>query len=45
MEIYDLRFAHYFLDDAPLEELVAGFRWFEGLVWMGDVGCPLRGAP
>ena len=24
------------LDNAPLEKLAEGFRWLEGLVWMGD---------
>jgi gluconolactonase len=41
IEIYDPRFAHYVLDNAPLEELAGGFRWIEGLVWMGDAGCLL----
>jgi gluconolactonase len=40
-EILDPRFAHYVLDNAPLEELATGFRWIEGLVWMGDAGCLL----
>ena len=40
-EIHDPRFAHYVLANAPLEELAAGFRWIEGLVWMGDAGCLL----
>jgi gluconolactonase len=40
-EICDPRFAHYILDNAPLEELATGFRWLEGLVWMGDAGCLL----
>lgn len=40
-EICDPRFAHYILDNAPLEELASGFRWIEGLVWMGDAGCLL----
>lgn len=40
-EIRDPRFAHYVLDNAPLEELAGGFRWVEGLVWMGDAGCLL----
>ena len=41
IEIYDRRFAHYVLANAPLEELASGFRWLEGLVWMGDAGCLL----
>ena len=40
-EILDPRFAHYVLDNAPLEELAMGFRWIEGLVWMGDADCLL----
>jgi gluconolactonase len=40
-EILDHQFAHYVLDNAPLEELASGFRWIEGLVWMGDAGCLL----
>lgn len=40
-EIHDSRFKHYILDNAPLEELANGFRWIEGLVWMGDAGCLL----
>jgi gluconolactonase len=41
IEVYDPRFAHYVLDNAPLEELATGFRWIEGLVWMGDADCLL----
>jgi len=41
VEIIDPRFAHYVLDNAPLEELATGFRWIEGLVWMGDADCLL----
>lgn len=40
-EVRDKRFAHYILPNAPLEELATGFRWLEGLVWMGDAGCLL----
>ena len=40
-EICEPQFAHYVLDNAPLEELATGFRWIEGLVWMGDAGCLL----
>ncbi|HVA15321.1 MAG TPA: SMP-30/gluconolactonase/LRE family protein [Stellaceae bacterium] len=40
-EIYDPRFGHYLLGNASLEELATGFRWVEGLVWMGDAGCLL----
>src|SRR5471032_673867 len=41
IEIYYPRFAHYVLENAPLEVLASGFRWIEGLVWMGDAGCLL----
>jgi gluconolactonase len=41
VEIHHPRFARYILDNAPLEELARGFRWIEGLVWMGDAGCLL----
>lgn len=41
IEVHDRRFAHYVLDNAPLEELASGFRWVEGLVWMGDADCLL----
>jgi gluconolactonase len=40
-EIRAARFAHYILANAPLEQLASGFRWIEGLVWMGDAGCLL----
>jgi gluconolactonase len=40
-EICDPRFKHYLLDNASLEELATGFRWIEGLVWMGDADCLL----
>jgi gluconolactonase len=40
-DIRDRRFAHYILANAQLEELANGFRWIEGLVWMGDAGCLL----
>ena len=40
-EIRDSRFAHYILANAFLEELATGFRWTEGLVWMGDADCLL----
>jgi len=40
-EIYDPRFAHYILANASLEALASGFRWIEGLVWMGDADCLL----
>jgi len=40
-EVRDPRFAHYILSNASLEELAAGFRWIEGLVWMADAGCLL----
>jgi gluconolactonase len=35
------KFAHYLLDNAELETLASGFRWIEGLVWMGDAQCLL----
>jgi len=41
VEVIDPRFARYVLDNAPLEVLAGGFRWIEGLVWMGDAGCLL----
>lgn len=41
IEVHDPRFAHYVLANASLEELAGGFRWIEGLVWMGDAGCLL----
>jgi gluconolactonase len=40
-DIRDPRFARYILGNAPLEELAAGFRWIEGLVWIADAGCLL----
>ena len=40
-DIRDPRFSHYILGNASLEELATGFRWLEGLVWMGDAGCLL----
>ena len=40
-EIREARFAHYILANASLERLADGFRWVEGLVWMGDAGCLL----
>jgi gluconolactonase len=40
-DIRDPGFAHYILGNAPLEQLATGFRWIEGLVWMGDAGCLL----
>lgn len=40
-DIRDPRFRHYIVDNAPLEALAGGFRWIEGLVWMGDAGCLL----
>lgn len=41
IDVIDPRFAQYVLDNAPLEELACGFRWIEGLVWMGDANCLL----
>ena len=40
-EIHDPRFRGYLLDNALLEELGSGFRWLEGLLWMGDADCLL----
>ena len=40
-DIRDSRFAHYILANAALEELAGGFRWIEGLVWIGDADCLL----
>jgi gluconolactonase len=40
-EIRDPKFAHYLLGNATLETLASGFRWLEGLVWMGDWECLL----
>jgi gluconolactonase len=40
-EIHQPVFAHYVLANAELETLATGFRWIEGLVWMGDAGCLL----
>ena len=39
--ILDPKFHNYVLSNAPLEELAGGFRWVEGLVWMGDADCLL----
>ncbi len=33
---HDPRFSRFVLDNAPVEKLAEGFRWIEGLVWMGD---------
>jgi len=41
VDFHDPRFRRYILANAPLEELARGFRWIEGLVWMGDAGCLL----
>jgi gluconolactonase len=44
MDPFDIRapvFGHYVLPNAPLEVLATGFRWIEGLVWMGDADCLL----
>lgn len=40
-DIVDRRFARFVLENAPLEQLATGFRWVEGLVWMGDANCLL----
>ncbi|MEO7013180.1 MAG: SMP-30/gluconolactonase/LRE family protein [Dokdonella sp.] len=37
----DPKFRDYVMSNAPLEELAGGFRWLEGLVWMGDANCLL----
>jgi gluconolactonase len=41
VEVRDPRFARYLLANAALEKLAEGFRWVEGLVWIGDAGCLL----
>jgi gluconolactonase len=44
MDGFDIRdpvFAHFTLANARLEQLATGFRWLEGLVWMGDANCLL----
>jgi gluconolactonase len=38
---FDPKFDQYVLTNASLEELAGGFRWVEGLVWMGDANCLL----
>lgn len=40
-EVVDRRFERYILSNAGLETLATGFRWLEGLVWMGDWNCLL----
>ncbi|KTR04030.1 gluconolactonase [Aureimonas ureilytica] len=40
-ETVDPRFDRYRLVNAPVEKLAEGFRWIEGLVWMGDWNCLL----
>lgn len=40
-EIIDPQFRSFILDNARLETLATGFRWIEGLVWMGDADCLL----
>ena len=40
-EVIDPRFARFILENAQLETLATGFRWIEGLVWMGDANCLL----
>ena len=40
-EIIDRRFDRYILKNATLEPLATGFRWIEGLVWIGDAECLL----
>jgi gluconolactonase len=41
IQIIDARFSRYVLPNAPLEQLATGFRWIEGLVWLGDANCLL----
>ncbi len=41
IQVIDRRFSRFVLDNAPLETLATGFRWIEGLVWMGDANCLL----
>lgn len=40
-EVIDPRFGRYVLSNAELEVLADGFRWIEGLVWVGDADCLL----
>jgi len=40
-EAFHANFARLVLANAPLERLASGFRWLEGLVWMGDWDCLL----
>jgi gluconolactonase len=40
-EIIDPVFKSYLLENAALEVLATGFRWIEGVVWMGDWNCLL----
>jgi gluconolactonase len=45
-DIRDPRLACCILANAPPEQLATGFRWLEGLVWMGDAGClPFQDLP
>ncbi len=37
-ETVEPEFDHLTLSNAPVEVLATGFRWIEGLVWMGDWG-------
>jgi gluconolactonase len=41
VDVIEPAFGHYVLDNAELEVLGTGFRWLEGLVWMGDANCLL----
>jgi len=44
MDGFDIRdpvFPHFILANAALEQLATGFRWLEGLVWLGDAHCLL----
>lgn len=40
-EVIAPRFSRYILSNARLETLSSGYRWIEGLVWMGDANCLL----
>jgi gluconolactonase len=40
-QIIHPKFRDYVLDNAVLEVLATGFRWLEGLVWVGDADCLL----
>lgn len=40
-EVFDERFARFFMGNAPVKRLATGFDWVEGPVWFGDMGCLL----